>query len=446
MPDQVAFVVMPFNRKQTGHTEMGVPTEVDFDALWENVYQPVLEKDLGYKAVRADRDVGALIISQMVQRLAVADLVVADITLANANVYYEIGVRHAAKARGCVLIAADWARPVFDLDQMRQLRFPLTDGNVTEKKAINAAAKALRKDLKALVDGVSPVFDAVPGFPQSDAAGIRAFADTVAELSRFEADVKAVRATPQQQRADRVSQLVKKYRARPAVRDVVALELVRLVRDHQGWQELLDYIDTLPKNLQRLPYVLEQQALALSGTGDIPGSVGRFEQLIADHGETADRLGMLGGRYKRLARTADTPGEGRRYLDLAIGAYQRGMDVDLNDFYPASNLAQLYRERGAAGDERRAMEADVVTAVACRAAIANGTMNEWVRPTLLVNAFHRGAVAEAIELRQAVENDGLAAWKVDSVIDDLRAGVASQDHPDVKASLAAVLEQLEALR
>ena len=46
---------------------------------------------------------------------------------------------------------------------------------------------------------------------------------------------------------------------------------------------------------------------------------------------------------------------------------------------------------------------------------------------------------------QAVENDGLAAWKVDSVIDDLRAGVASQDHPDVKASLAVVLEQLEAL-
>ena len=38
MPDQVAFVVMPFNRKQTSHTEMGVPTEVDFDALWENVY------------------------------------------------------------------------------------------------------------------------------------------------------------------------------------------------------------------------------------------------------------------------------------------------------------------------------------------------------------------------------------------------------------------------
>jgi hypothetical protein len=109
MPDQVAFVVTPFRRKPTGRTEKHVPAEVDFDALWERVYQPVLG-DLGYQAVRADRDAGALIISQMIQRLAIADVVVADITLANANVYYEIGIRHAAKERGSVLIAADWAR------------------------------------------------------------------------------------------------------------------------------------------------------------------------------------------------------------------------------------------------------------------------------------------------------------------------------------------------
>lgn len=118
MSDQVAFVVMPFRRKPTGRTEQHVPAEVDFDALWERVYQPVLS-DLGYQTVRADRDAGALIITQMIQRLAIADIVVADITLANANVHYEIGIRHAAKERGCVLIAADWARPVFDVDQMR---------------------------------------------------------------------------------------------------------------------------------------------------------------------------------------------------------------------------------------------------------------------------------------------------------------------------------------
>jgi hypothetical protein len=97
--EPIAFVVMPFDRKPTGVAESGAPAVVDFDALWRRVYLPVLS-NLGYKAVRADRDVGALIISEMIQRLALADLVVADLSLPNANVYYEIGVRHAAKRVG----------------------------------------------------------------------------------------------------------------------------------------------------------------------------------------------------------------------------------------------------------------------------------------------------------------------------------------------------------
>src|SRR6218665_1580869 len=101
MPKPVAFVVMPFGVKAVGQTEPNIPANVDFDALWERVYEPAL-RELGYEAVRADRDLGALIISEMIQRLAAADLVVADVTLPNANVYYEVGVRHAAQKRGCV--------------------------------------------------------------------------------------------------------------------------------------------------------------------------------------------------------------------------------------------------------------------------------------------------------------------------------------------------------
>src|SRR3954451_621848 len=146
MLDQIAFVVMPFSRKATGRTEQGVPSEIDFDALWERVHEPVLEQ-LGYRAVRADRDVGALIIVEMIQRLTIADLVVADITLANANVYYEIGVRHAARRDSCVLVSTDWARPVFDLAQIRQLRFPLTDGEVGDAAA-GVAVTALQDQIE----------------------------------------------------------------------------------------------------------------------------------------------------------------------------------------------------------------------------------------------------------------------------------------------------------
>lgn len=442
MPDQVAFVVMPFRRKPTGRTDKNVPAEVDFDALWERVYQPVLG-DLGYRAVRADRDAGALIITQMIQRLAIADVVVADITLANANVYYEIGIRHAAKERGCVLIAADWARPVFDLDQMRQLRFPLTDGTLKNDNAVKAAVDALRTELMSLVQGVSPVFDAVPGFPDADSRQVSAFEDALAELSAFEAETRTVRATPKQDRPERVRALLEKYGKRPATRGTVALELLRLVRDILGWKDLLAYIDSLPEHVARAPYVREQHALARSGVGDIPGSIGDLEQLILDHGETSERLGLLGGRYKRLADAAGSPAEQAAYVERAIASYQRGMEVDLNDYYPASNLPQLYRQRDKPGDRQLAMEAEVVTAVACRAAILNGSENEWTRSTLLANAFDRGDVDEAVRIGAEVEAEGLPGWQLQSTISNLKTSLAHQVDDNLTAPLRLVVERLE---
>jgi len=51
---------------------------------------------------------GTAIIGQMLGRLYFADLALADMTIANGNVYCEVGIRHAAQKTGCVLLSADW--------------------------------------------------------------------------------------------------------------------------------------------------------------------------------------------------------------------------------------------------------------------------------------------------------------------------------------------------
>ncbi|WP_326639816.1 hypothetical protein OIE67_12845 [Nonomuraea fuscirosea] len=63
MSNSVAFMVMPFGRKPTGRVDDGVPAVVDFDLLWERVHEPLLT-ELGYRAIRADSDLGALVIVQ----------------------------------------------------------------------------------------------------------------------------------------------------------------------------------------------------------------------------------------------------------------------------------------------------------------------------------------------------------------------------------------------
>ena len=85
MAQQICFMVMPFGVKPTGLAPGQGPTKVDFDSLWQNALKPLI-KDLGYTPFRADADTGALIINEMIERLAYSDIVVADISIPNANV------------------------------------------------------------------------------------------------------------------------------------------------------------------------------------------------------------------------------------------------------------------------------------------------------------------------------------------------------------------------
>ncbi|MBZ9919989.1 hypothetical protein LB517_15185 [Mesorhizobium sp. BR1-1-12] len=123
MPRPLCFMVMPYGRKPTQVEQGSGPGDIDFNALWDKAYVPVIE-ELGYEPNRADQDTGALIITQMPERLYFADLVLADMTIPNGNVYYDLGIRHAAREKGCVLLAADWSKRLFNVTQCERLHTP----------------------------------------------------------------------------------------------------------------------------------------------------------------------------------------------------------------------------------------------------------------------------------------------------------------------------------
>ncbi len=98
MPRPICFMIMPYSTKPTG-APPGAPDKVNFDRLWEGALRPAIDQ-AGYEPVRANEDIGALIINEMIERLAISDLVLADVSIPNGNVYYEVGIRHAAKRQG----------------------------------------------------------------------------------------------------------------------------------------------------------------------------------------------------------------------------------------------------------------------------------------------------------------------------------------------------------
>jgi tetratricopeptide (TPR) repeat protein len=442
VPRPVCFMVMPFRKKDT-RAAAPAPPVVDFDALWDKAFFPALES-LGYQPVRADQDLGALIIKEMLERLYFSDLVVADLTIPNGNVYYEIGIRHAAKGAGCVLTGADWSSPLFDVDQMRQVRYQLTEGAVTDETAA-AIRQALIAAVPKLAEGASPMFQTLEGYPAnvkpSREGVIRKHLD---ELSRFQAARREVALVSKGARRTAAIALQRQYASTPPVLPAVALEVLLVMRDYADAGDTLAYIDGLPDSLKRTPFVQEKRALVLSKAGDHRVALAALLELVETSGATSERMGLIGGRYKKMAAAEEDAVEKARLFSKAIEAYERGMQLDLNDFYSPSNLPRLYRQRAKRGDDDRARTAAAVAMAACARTKALNPTDEWVRPTLLGMAFDAGDVAAAEILADDIEAEGPARWKLDTTIADLEVSVGLCQQAETRAGLGAVLDRLKA--
>ncbi len=83
-----AFVIMPFSP---------TPSCKDWTEIYDHVFRPSLI-DLGWTCERASPETGSLIAS-IVDKLSTATVVLADVTDRNANVFYELGVRHSLSRR-----------------------------------------------------------------------------------------------------------------------------------------------------------------------------------------------------------------------------------------------------------------------------------------------------------------------------------------------------------
>src|ERR1039458_2879754 len=120
MTKSVCFVLMPFGVK----TDLS-GRAIDFDIIYQSIFKPAIEA-VGLQPIRADEEQSQGFIHKlMYERLLLSEYAIADLTILNANVYYELGVRHAAKPSTTIMTMAGQTGLPFDVAGLRVFPFAL---------------------------------------------------------------------------------------------------------------------------------------------------------------------------------------------------------------------------------------------------------------------------------------------------------------------------------
>lgn len=113
------FVIMPFGQKTDPSGQV-----IDFDDIYEFMIRGAIEDDLKIECIRCDKiNEPGLIHRDMILNIYDADVAIVDITTTNANVFYELGVRHALKKGVTVVVRRSGTQIPFNIRDLRVIDY-----------------------------------------------------------------------------------------------------------------------------------------------------------------------------------------------------------------------------------------------------------------------------------------------------------------------------------
>lgn len=339
-----SFIIRPFGTKQ----------DIDFDAVERDLIEPALS------AIKAEgRTTGEIleagnIRTDMFAMLLQADLVIADITLHNANVFYELGIRHAYRPRMTMMIRGSKGdRHVFDLATDRYFTYDSdAPGNDVER-----LVAALRQSMGSeRID--SPVLDLVPEAMPSDPKDLipapRAFVEEVERATPSRGDIMTPgHAAKYGHLAVLAEEAATQTWAIPGQR-MVGRSLFNARRFDLARQVYARITETLPDDRDansRLATIYRYLDEGARSDAAIDRALGAGTDADPDDVEfLALRGANAKSRWELAWNEAARPDEAAlssAHLDAAIDAYRTAFHADLNHVFSGINALTLLTIRRA---------------------------------------------------------------------------------------------------
>ena len=386
----ICFVAMPFGKK----SDLATGKEIDFDRIYNLSIKPAIE-EAGLEPLRGDEEeTGGIIHTAMFARLLLSDYAVADLTLANPNVFYELGIRHAARPFTTVPIYANIHPLPFDVAMVRAIGYILTDGIISDE-----AAECLKLDIKSrlqsAIDGPptrdSPLFQLIPAYPIVDLPHevTDIFQERVKYERKFQERLAQAKLKPSnKERCLALVDVLHELGDLKKVQANVVVDLMLAFRSVEAWNEMVNLYENFPDFVKEYIMVRQQYAFALNrrkGPGDRERAISILEELTKEYGPDPETLGILGRVHKDRYQEAKARGSilAPVALDESIDAYVKGFKSDPRDYYPGVNAITMLIEKGDDGALKRAEQLVPLVSFAVARRGRLDSSNYWDLATML---------------------------------------------------------------
>lgn len=346
-----AFVVMPFGRKKGRDGGW-----IDFDSIYQKLIKPALEQE-GFEPFRADEEtVSGDILTDMFQELLLADLVLADLSIDNANVFYELGIRHALRKRGVIHIQSGRDYMPYDIFSVRTLPYHCDDRGQPDEKYLEkdkqAIAKMVRETWSSDYNRIhSPIFNLLNGLPEPERKSLRTPLAT-GYWEEYHKWQEWVTIAQRQKNVGDVLLLTEEV-SNPLIKSQVLDEagkaLKKLGNHALALQQYQQGLKLEPKNSE----FRREEAFHLSRLQRSDEAIVKLEGLLQDEPTNIEAISYLARIYKEIWREQwwNSSDESRQpikeayesaqLLAKAIETYLRAYRLDQNHYYSGINALTL---------------------------------------------------------------------------------------------------------
>ncbi len=345
-----AFIVMPFGTKKGGDGSI-----YNFNAIYKSLIKPALE-EAGFEPFRADEETASGdILTDMFQELLLADLVLCDLSIDNANAFYELGIRHAFRKRGVMHIQAGRSYMPFDIFNVRTLPYHITPEGVPDreylKNDIQAIARMAKDTWNSDRDAVhSPIFNLLTGLKEPERKSLRTPLAT-GFWREYNEWKEKVTVAQRQKRIGDILLLTEEIR-NPLIKEEAIGEagkaLANLGRNELA---LAQYRKGLEVNAGSIAFRREE-AFHLNRLGRVDEAIVKIENLLTDYPNDSEAISYLGRVYKEMwadswkritdkSQRIKAAFESYHWLIKSIEIYLKGFHMDLNNYYPGVNALTL---------------------------------------------------------------------------------------------------------